>query len=84
MILMRSLKYSIGGFFIGGFLYSLVSDMKRKLLDVLTGSPYDDRIIVNHFYNFNYYLNYGGLYGLSIGYLISKGYFKSLCDSKQK
>ena len=81
---MRSLKYSIGGFFIGGFFYSLASDIKRNLLDFLTGTPCDDRIIENHFFNINYYLNYGGLYGLSIGFLISRGYFKSLCYSKQK
>ena len=33
MILMRSLKYSIGGFFIGGFFYSFISDLKRELYD---------------------------------------------------
>ena len=73
---MRSLKFSIGGFLVGGFFYSFISDMKRNLLDVLTGTQCDERIDGIHFFNINYYLNYGGFYGSIIGFLVANNWFK--------
>ena len=73
MILMRSLKYSIGGFFIGGFFYSFISDLKRELYDD------EDFWFKPHLLNFDYYTNYGGLLGSVTGFLVAKGYLKVPC-----
>ena len=63
--------YGTIGFFGGGFVYSFFNDIYSQVTS--------DKIIVRpNFYNLDYYMNYGGLFGFIYGISLSKGWLNRI------